>query len=169
MKIKFIFLAAAMLTASLPLSSFGQKGNDQNTGAAAIVKAFYAFHFRHNFDFSERGLRLRRKWLDESLYKLLLADRKKAAASKDEVVGLDGDPFTNSQEPPDSFQVGESKQDDKSASVAVEFFWRDKGKIVDQRKVDVKLAKVANAWKITNIISGSSEDDDLVKLLKHSM
>ena len=91
------------------------------------------------------GLKLRRKWLDESLYKLLLADRKKAAAAKDEVVGLDGDPFTNSQEPPNSFQVGESKQDDKSASVIVELFWKDKGKIVDQRKIEVKLTKVANA------------------------
>ncbi|HST20434.1 MAG TPA: hypothetical protein VLR90_04925 [Blastocatellia bacterium] len=168
MKIKSIFLATAVLIASLPLTSFGQKTGGPISEAASTVKAFYAFHFQHNFDFSERGLRLKRKWLDESLYKLLLEDRKKAAAAKDEVVGLDGDPFTNSQEPPNSFQVGESKQDDKSASVTVKFFWKDKGKVVDQRKVDVKLAKVANAWKITNIISGDSEDDDLVKLLKHS-
>ena len=168
MKIKFIFLVAAILIANLPLTSFGQKNAGKAAGASATVKAFYDFHFRHNFDFSVPGLKLRHKWLDESLYTLLLEDRRKAAAAKDEVVGLDGDPFTNSQEPPNSFQVGESKQDDKSASVTVEFFWKDKGKILDQRKVDVKLAKVANVWKITNIISGDSADDDLVKLLKHS-
>ena len=168
MKIKLIFLMAAILTANLPLTSFGQKTANKEANAATTVKAFYAFHFQHKFDYSVPGLRLRHKWLDESLYELLLADRKKAAAAQDEVVGLDGDPFTNSQESPDIYRVGESKQDDKSASVTVEFFWQDKGKVVDQRKVDVKLAKVANAWKITNIISGDSEDDDLVKLLKHS-
>ena len=165
MKIKLIFLAAAILIASLPAPSFGQRPVDE---AAATVKAFYSFHFQHDFDFSERGLKLRRKWLDESLYTLLLEDRKKAAAAKDEVVGLDGDPFTNSQEPPNSFQVVESNHDDRSASVIVELFWKDKGKVVDQRKIKVKLAKVANDWKIENLISGDSEDDDLVKLLKRS-
>jgi Protein of unknown function (DUF3828) len=168
MKIKAKFLVAAILLANLPLTSFGQRPANEASDAAATVKAFYAFHFQHNFDFSERGLKLRHKWLDESLYKLLLADRKKSAAAQDEVVGLDGDPFTNSQEPPNSFQVGKAKQDDKSASVIVQLFWKDKNKVVDQRKIEVKLAKVANVWKIENLISGDSEDDDLVRLLKHS-
>ncbi|MGA9769391.1 MAG: hypothetical protein WBV94_10140 [Blastocatellia bacterium] len=165
MKIKSIYLASAILIASLPASSFGQRPADE---VAATVKAFYSFHFQHDFDFSERGLRLRRKWLDESLYKLLLEDRKKAAASKDEVVGLDGDPFTNSQEPPNSFQVLQSNYNDKNASVVVQLFWKDKGKVVDQRKIEVKLTKVAGNWKIENLISGDSEDDNLVHLLKHS-
>lgn len=166
MRIKFIFLVTAILIANLPLTSFGQKNAGSDTNAAATVKAFYAFHFQHNFDFSVPGLRLRHKWLDESLYKLMMATMNKP--DNGEVPDLDGDPFTNSQDPPNSFQVGTAKQDDKSASVTVELFWKDKGKVVDRRKVDVKLAKVANAWKITNIISGDSEDDNLVHLLKHS-
>jgi hypothetical protein len=168
MRIKLIFWMAAILIAGLPVTSFGQQHAAEASEAAATVKAFYAFHFQHDFDFSERGLKLRRKWLAESLYQLLLADRKKSAAAKGEVVGLDGDPFTNSQDPPNSFKVGESKQDDKSASVIVELFWKDKNKVIEQRKIAVKLTKVANAWKIENLISGDSEDDDLVRLLKQS-
>ena len=168
MKIRSLFLMAAILMAGLPVASSGQRPVGAAAEAAATVKAFYAFHFKHNFDYSEKGLKLRRKWLAESLYELLLADRKKAAAAKDEVVGLDGDPFTNSQEPPNSFQIGESKQDDKRASVIVELFWKDRNKVVDQRKIEVRLTKVANNWKIENLISGDSEDDDLVRLLKHS-
>lgn len=166
MKIKLIFLTAAMFIASLPLTSFGQTPDSKSSDALATVKAFYAFHFKHDFDFSARGLRLRHKWLDESLYKLMMATMNKP--DNGEVPDLDGDPFTNSQDPPNSFQIDGSKEDKTKASVTVQFFWKDKGKVVDQRKVDVKLTKVANGWKITNIISGNSADDDLVKLLKHS-
>lgn len=166
MKIKLIFLATAILIANLPLSSFGQTSANKPSDAVATVKAFYAFHFQHNFDFSVPGLKQRHKWLDESLYKLMMATMNKP--DNGEVPDLDGDPFTNSQDPPNSFQIDGSKEDKNKASVTVQLLWKDKGKVVDQRKVDVKLTKAANVWKITNVISGDTEDDDLVKLLKHS-
>jgi Protein of unknown function (DUF3828) len=134
---------------------------------AGTVKAFYAYHFQRKCDFSLASLRFERKWLDENLYGLLVATLKKPV-KPDEVPDLDGDPFTNSQDPPNSFRVGDSKQDERSASVAVSFFWKEKNKITDQRKIEVKLTKTATAWKISNIISGNTEDDDLIRLLKRS-
>ena len=159
MKIKSLFLLAVILTAALPLTSFGQKEAGQTDDPLTTVKAFYTFHFRHNFDFSVPGLKLRHKWLDESLYKLLMATMNKP--DNGDATTLDVDPVPRSQ-------VGEAKMGGNGGSVTVRLFWKDKGKVVDQRKVEVQLTHVANAWKITNIISGDTEDDNLVKLLKHS-
>ncbi|HKP85625.1 MAG TPA: hypothetical protein VJZ26_06000 [Blastocatellia bacterium] len=167
MKRRGVLLQAAILLALIPPASFGQKPASSSPDAAATVKAFYTFHFQHKCDFSLPGLKLRHRWLDDALYKLMMAELKKPV-KQDEVPDLDGDPFTNSQDPPNSFRVGETKQDDNNASVVVFFLWKDKNKVVDQRRVEVKLTKLANAWKISNVISGKEEDDDLLRLLKRS-
>ena len=167
MKRRVAVCLAVSWIAVLPASHAVQTSAAGALDPAATVKAFYAFHFQRKCDFSLASLRLERKWLDEKLYSLLVAALKKPA-KPDEVPDLEGDPFTNSQETPNSFQVGDSKQDEKSASVAVSFFWKEKSKIVDQRKVEVKLTKTATTWKISNIISGNAEDDDLIRLLKRS-
>ena len=158
---------APTLLALMPISSFGQKPQTKSSDAQATVKAFYAFHIKNKCDYSVGGLKLRHRWLDENLYRLLLAELKKPV-KPDEVPDLDGDPFTNSQDTPKSFHVGETKQGDKNASVEVLFYWKEKDKVVDQRKIEVKLTKSANAWKIANIISGSTDDDDLVRFLNRS-
>ena len=169
MKHKTICRVAGALLILLPAASFGQQPANKSLDAAATVKAFYAFHFTHNFDFSERAIKLRHRWLDENLYSLLLAEWKKSnSANQDEVPDLDGDPFTNSQDPPATFRLGESKQDEKNASVIVFFIWKEKGKVIEERQVEVKLTKSASGWKIANIISGQEEDDDLLRLLKRS-
>ena len=170
MKNKTICWVAGALLAFLPAASFSQEPANKIFDAATTVKVFYAFHFSHNFDFSERAIKLRHRWLDENLYNLLLAEWKKSnsSANQDEIPDLDGDPFTNSQDPPTNFRVGKSTQDEKSASVIVFFIWKEKGKVVEERQVEVKLTKSATGWKIANIISGKEEDDDLLRLLKRS-
>src|SRR4051812_16103393 len=118
---------AVALVLSLPIFCSGQ-GLNKDADAVAAVKAFYAFHFSHKFDYTERGLRQRRRWLDESLYKLLIAEVKGQhdSARQDEVADLDGDPFTNSQDYPDSFRVGKAQQDARKATVEVTFLWIEK-------------------------------------------
>jgi hypothetical protein len=153
------------LLAILPIASSGQAPGNQAADPVTTVKGFYAFHFKHKFDYSAPGLRLRRRWLDDSLYRLLLAELKKPVKN-DEPPDLEGDPFTNSQEYPTSFRVGSSKADGNKTTVEVFFVWKEKGKLVDERRIEVELLKSPGGWKIANIVSG--DGDDLLKFLKRT-
>jgi hypothetical protein len=150
----------------LPVAGFSQLSNKTSADAAATVKAFYTFHFKNKFDYSAQGLKRRQRWLDATLYQLLLAEDKKARAKKDEAPDLDGDPFTNSQEYPTSFRIGDTRQEYEKAFVEVVFLWEDKGKVVDERSIEVELSKAKNLWKISNIIDKTSQDGDLRHFLK---
>ncbi len=70
-----------------------------------MVRAFYAYHLKHDMGFSEAGLRARRRWLAPALFEALLAEARKPG-SPDMVPKIDGDPFTDSQEYPTSFRLG---------------------------------------------------------------
>jgi hypothetical protein len=154
----------------LPVISFSQLPDKASAAAAATVKAFYTFHFKNRFDYSRQGLRQRQRWLDATLYQLLLAELKKSDAStkKNEVPDLDGDPFTNSQEYPNSFHIGDTKQEYAKAIVEVVFVWQDKGKVIQERSIEVELSKSKNGWKISNIIDKADSDGDLLHFLKRS-
>ena len=152
----------------LPVTGVSQLSNKTSADAAATVKAFYTFHFKNKFDYSARGLKLRQRWLDATLYQLLMAENKKARAKKDEPPDLEGDPFTNSQEYPNAFHIGDTKQEYEKAIVEVVFVWKDKGKVVEERNVEVELSKAKNLWKISNIIDKTNPDGDLLHFLKRS-
>ena len=77
----------------------------------------------------------------------------------DRVPYLVGDPFTDSQEYPDSFSI--DKADCKKttgATVKVIFAFGD-----EKRWVILKLIPEDNDWKIDNVFSGTSLLDDLKK------
>ncbi|MEW6127427.1 MAG: DUF3828 domain-containing protein [Acidobacteriota bacterium] len=143
------------------------KSNPVQAGATATVKAFYAYHFAHKFDYSKRGLLQRRKWLDDTLYKLLVAEVSKPTKA-DEAPEMNGDPFTNSQEYPTTFRIGNTNESAAKATIQVIFIWKEQGKVIDERPVDVELVKNKNLWKIANIISGSEPDDNLLQFLQRS-
>jgi hypothetical protein len=155
----------AALLLLLPVAVSGQQSKAKSADAVATVKAFYTFHFAHKFDYTLRGLPQRRKWLDAGLSNLLVAELKKPV-KKDEVPELDGDPFTNSQEYPTTFRIGNTKESGANASVEIIFIWKEKDKVIDEKGVEVVLVKAKNVWKIANIISGKEPDDDLLHFLK---
>jgi hypothetical protein len=164
---KKIVVANCIATVLLLLPFAASGGQAKPADPAATVKAFYTFHYAHKFDYSARGLLQRRKWLDDNLYKLLVAEVKKPVP-KGDAPDLDGDPFTNSQDPPNTFRLGNTKETGNNASVEVIFVWKDKGKVVEERPVEIVLAKSQNLWKIANIISSKDADGDLLKFLKHT-
>jgi hypothetical protein len=152
----------------LPVVSFSQLADKASADAAATVKAFYTFHFKNKFDYSRQGLRQRQRWLDATLYQLLLAELKRSDAStkKNEAPELNGDPFTNSQEYPNSFRIGDTRQEYAKAIVEIVFVWQDKGKVTDEKSIEVELSKAKTVWKISNIMNKTDSDGDLLHFLK---
>jgi hypothetical protein len=163
---KKMLMPAIALCLFLPVAGIGQLSNKSSADAAATVKAFYNFHFKNKFDYSARGLKRRQRWLDAKLYQLLLAEDKKSKAKKDEAPELNGDPFTNSQEYPNTFRIGDTRQEYEKAFVEVVFVWQEKGKVIDERSLEVELSKARNLWKISNIINKSSADGNLLHFLQ---
>lgn len=157
-----------ILLVYLPAVSVSQLPDKASADAAATVKSFYTFHFKNKFDYSRQGLRQRQRWLDATLYQLLLAELKRSDAStkKNEVPELNGDPFTNSQEYPNSFRIGDTRQEYGKAFVEVVLLWQDKGEIVAEKNIGVELSKSKTVWKISNIIDKADSDGDLLHLLK---
>ena len=133
------------------------------------AQSFYRFHFTHGMDFTERNLRQRRRWLTAELYDLLRDEFRKEAerakAHPDEAPFVEGDPFTDSQEYPKSFRVGNSIASGGSALVRVVFVGAGRtprGR--DEREVSVTMRWVGARWLIGNIKSAGGED--LLTLLR---
>lgn len=169
MKRKSMMALAIIIFSFSPVVSFGQLSNKSSLEAAA-VKAFYGFHFKNKFDYSNRGLRQRQRWLDAKLYKLLMAENRHSAAmsKQNQAPDLNGDPFTGSQEYPNEFRIGDTRQEYGKAFVEVVFVWREKEKVLDERNIEVELSKAGNLWKISNIINKSDPDGDLLHFLQRS-
>ena len=112
---------------------------------AAVVRAFYRFHFAHDMAFTRAALRRRERWLAPDLLALCRAYFA-APSPADEVPEIDGDPFTDSQEYPSSFRVGEAAVAGDTALVPVTFLW----KAGDRRTVTVVLVP-RGGWKVADL------------------
>jgi len=136
----------------------------------SAVRSFYTFHLAHNKDFSVRNVQQRKRWISPELYRLLLNELKREAAySKahpDEVPDFDGDPFTDSQEYPNSFRVGKADVNGDMAKVPVTLFWSARtSRGHDKRDIVVELTKGGREWLINDIVNneGSRLRDELQK------
>jgi len=137
------------------------KETDPDLGnAVRTVRAFYQFHFKHDMGFIEKTIRQKQRWFEPNFYRLLLEEAKRGTASTDEAPDLEGDPFTNSQEYPDTFQVGKAVRSGEQVNVEVIFIWKH-----EKRKGQVLLVKQNNIWLISNIIH---DDFDLLKFLNRT-
>jgi hypothetical protein len=136
--------------------------------ALRAVRLFYAFHLAHNKGFTARNVQLRKRFLTGELYRLLLKELKRQAAETkahpDEVPDFDGDPFTDSQEYPDSYRVGKAETDGDLAKVTVTLLWSartSRGR--DKRNIVVEVTRSGAGWLINDIINneGSRLRDEL--------
>jgi len=124
-----------------------------------VVKSFYRFHLAHNMSFTRPNVVRRQAWLSSTLYKLLLNEfvrenqYSRSHPREEFVPYMEGDPFTESQEYPNSFRMGSSLVTGDKADVKVMLLWGTKGgKSGDQRNIEVKLVKQNGKWLIDNII-----------------
>lgn len=133
------------------------------SSAASAVRSFYAFHLAHKKDFTPANVRIRRPWLTPEFYGLFLGELKRQAeyskAHPDEAPDFEGDPFTDSQDYPDSFRVGTVVTNGARAKATITFDWSAKtSRGLDSRNITVELIRLEAGWLINDIVTsdGSS-------------
>jgi hypothetical protein len=134
-----VFLLSALLAG-------GQADSAAPPGPAAVAAEFYALHFAHDMAFTPLEVKRRSAFLSPGLL-ALCADYFAAPQAPDEVPAVDGDPFTDSQDYPESYEVGEANQQGDAARVVVKFAM----KAGDRWRVQVDLVKTGAGWKIDDI------------------
>jgi hypothetical protein len=149
-------LAGWMLAAAAAVQGCGAAARPASPGAAEVVAALYRDHFAHEQNFDGTYDR-QRALFAPTLAALLDADARAAAASPDEVVGLDFDPLTDAQETMTAFEVGPAARDGADTIVPVTL------RLDAQRsEVRVRLAQSGGRWRVTNL---HYPHGDLVSLL----
>jgi hypothetical protein len=143
------FLALAAMT--LPLHA------DDGAAAGQVVTSLYKTHFagKQRFDLT---LKRERGRFAAPLLKLLDEDSAAQAATPGEVVGLDYDPLTSSQEEAESYRVGSPRLEKGEALVPVEI---QVGKT--RSTLTIHLVSLDGHFRVSNI---QDQNGDLVSTLK---
>ena len=131
--------------------------------AQAFVSAFYAWYQRPDRPQDVAAvLRAQKDALAPELYRALQADLAASRKNKDEVVGLDFDPFLNTQEDSPALVAGPAAASGGALRVPV----TEPG---GKTRVTVEVDCTASACRITNLHypeASSPDDENLVALLK---
>jgi hypothetical protein len=156
-----------ILSPSVRPGSNAQTAGSQDP-ALRTVRSFYTFHLARNKSFTVRNIQQRKRWLAPELYGLLLKELKQQAAESkahpDEAPYFEGDPFTDSQEYPDSYRVGKADLSGDVAKVTVTLLWSTRtSRGRDKRDIVVEMTRSAGGWVISDIINnqGSRLSDEL--------
>ncbi|HXO22865.1 MAG TPA: hypothetical protein VOA87_23355 [Thermoanaerobaculia bacterium] len=113
--------------------------------AAAVAQEFYDFHFHHDMAFTVAGVKSRESWFEPGFYQLLLAEAGKPV-SPEAAPLIEGDPFTDSQEYPQSFRIGEVHRVGDRVSVQVVVVWP-----TFERSFQVMLVPHGTRWLIADL------------------
>lgn len=113
--------------------------------ARAVVDACYKDHLQRRIGFDRAAVKAKRRWFTPGLMAVLYQELKRPQ-NPDEVPYVDGDPFTNSQEPVTSKRVGAAKRVGEGLEVALhlegEGFKRD---------FQVLLKREPAGWRIDDV------------------
>lgn len=125
---------------------------DRSPGAFAsknspsgVVYSFLEAHFNGDMGFDEKTVAAKQKWLSHALKKKIVAYFAQAFP-EDEVPPIDGDPFTDSQEYPTRFSVGEASVPGKKAEVPVDY--SDGFRV---RRSVILLVKDGARWRLDDL------------------
>jgi hypothetical protein len=109
------------------------------TAARDTVKRFYSFHFGKGLDGTEEMDQARAAFLTPGLRTELSAPG-----------GSKRDYFTDTEDPPKAFRVGECKAQPDNATLQVVLLWRDDS-VSRQEEVKVQTVKTGDAWLIDKV------------------
>lgn len=155
----FLLLAClALVSCSIP-----QIEDGKCTASRETVRSFYSQHFASNEEmgFTRENVAKKEKFLTPGLYKLLQNEFTRedefAKAHPDEVPFFNGDPFTNSQEYPTGFKVGECKiAGENHVSHNVRLFWKTDNK-PGERMMKLEVEKSGDKWLISDFVDDKNE------------
>lgn len=132
----FLLVPFALLGAQVPPAA----------GPAAVVRALFSDHIKHDMAFTKASIARKAKWLSADFLKQLNAELERPG-NPDEVPNIDGDPFTNSQEYPKRFVVGKAEIRGAATRIPVTFT----GNGV-RRTVAVQLQKSPDGWRVDDLV-----------------
>lgn len=124
------------------------------------VQALLEAHFSADRGFLQPLLANKTRWLSSDLL-AAIATYFGRTRPQDEVPPIDGDAFTDAQEPPTRFAVGKADVDGKKARVAVRF-----ADAFSTRRLIYRLVKEGQAWKVDDIRSEAADDRGLRDILE---
>ena len=153
----------ALLAVSLatPVAAQSRKGVRPHTKAApgpeAIVATLYRDHFKLKQEWGATLASPRDRFAPE-LLALIDESERLQAATPDEVVGLDFNPLTDSQDAATKYEVANVSRDGADTIVTVEVKLGP-----DRRDVRVRLVGAGDSWRIANV---HYQETDLVTILR---
>lgn len=101
--------------------------------------------------------------MTSELARALKEDFEAQSREKDEIVGIDYDPFLNSQDPCERYEVGKATR--QGANYRVEVYAVCGGKKHDKPDVIAELAPKGGSWVFANF-HYPGENTDLLRVLK---
>lgn len=132
-----------------------------------FVQDFYTWYrFGKPQPTEEIVLKQKKSLLSPALHKALKDDFDASARNQDEVVGLDFDPFFNSQEYAEKYVVGDAKRNGAYYLVEVWGIWD--GKKREKPDVVAEAQNVNGKWMFTNMHYGKHDnpaDENLLSVL----
>lgn len=147
------------------------KPPDEKKSCRHFVQEFYNYYIPvagGNGPTAEIALEAKKSHFGEDLYRQLKADFDASAKVKDEIVGLDFDPFVNSQDPAPKYVAGEVTERAGRFKVGVHGVSSD-GKKNPKPDVTPELAHRNGKWVFLNFHYGKTsipENDNLLSVLK---
>lgn len=112
----------------------------------AIVQSLLIQHMSSDMALSREHIERQRDWLNDDLV-TRFGRWFTRTASRDEAPYLNGDPYTDSQEPPDSFELSPASVSGDAADVAVTFRGADDAPYA----VHYLLSRTNGAWRIDDL------------------
>ncbi|HXA38550.1 MAG TPA: hypothetical protein VNW53_06080 [Phenylobacterium sp.] len=156
-------LALALSAGALSRTALGATPPDPSP--AAFVQAFYDWYLAHMTDPDGPGfevaLKDRPRAFSKPLADALRADLRASARVRDEVVGLDFDPFLGSQDPDPEYQVGNVRR--AGATWLAEVHGVRAGRRSPRPDVTAQVARGPDGWLFVNF--RYPEGDDLLATL----
>lgn len=145
-------------------------GEARTTPAADFVQQFYDWYLpllsneARSGDPISLALKGKKSAFSPSLAAALRADLEAASKNPDEIVGLDYDPFLNSQDPCERYQVGRAVE--KGEEATVEVYAICQGKKEKAPSILVSLSRRGGKWEFVDFGSASNPHE-LTKALRN--
>ena len=162
-RVLFHVFALTLAVSSVAAQSPPPKADE--TSCRTFVQNFYDWYVAHGTNF-ERAMKLKQAVLSNDLKQALLADLAASRKSPDDIVGLDFDPFVNSQDPARRYRVGKTTMKDGMCLAEIHAVpATDK---TSKPEATAELRLETGAWKFVNFHYGAEngpENENLMNIL----